>query len=167
MTDEKRQAIIDAYIELGTYEKVREKIKCSYNTIWKVINDVGLNKGQGGNQASQMKITDDELLKAVKSMTTKEIADSYHIHETNVFRRCKKLGVKPLDSGDQLSGLRENWGKHNENLIAGNHGARFGECWHYVSSFADSIKDKQPDFEYLDLTIHGCQLTFKDLYRKC
>lgn len=151
MTDEKRQDIIDAYIELGTYEKVREKLKCSYNTIWKVITDAGLNKGKGGNQASQIKITDDELLKAVKSMTTKEIADTYHIHETNVLRRCKKLGVKPLDSGDQLSGLRENWGKHNENLR--NHG--FGECWHYVSSFADSIKDKQPDFEYLETQNKG------------
>lgn len=155
MTQEQEQIIVESYIRLGTYKAVHDELGHSTTTIFKVIKAHNLAKGMGGNQDKQRKVTNEQLLEAVKTMTTSEIAARYSLHETNVLRRCKKLGVKPFGSGDRLSGLRKNWGKKNENLKRGGNGGNgkeriWGGCWHYVSSQAEKCKEKHPGFEYLE-----------------
>lgn len=152
MTQEQEQIIVESYIRLGTYKAVHDELGHSTTTIFKVIREHNLSKGMGGNQDKQRKVTDEQLLEAVKTMNTHEIAVRYSLHETNVLRRCKKLGVKPFGSGDRLSGLRKNWGKKIENLKRGGPGKGriWGGCWHYVSSQAEKCKEKHPGFEYLE-----------------
>lgn len=149
MDEKSKQLIIDTYMEVGTYAKVRERLGHSDTTIWRVITEAGLAKGMGGNQSTQMKVTDVELLEAVKTMNTQEIAKRFSIHETNVLRRCKKLGVKPLGSGDRLSGLRKNWGKHNENLKSGSH-TGLGDCWHYRRYDEKLVIQNHPYMIYIE-----------------
>lgn len=149
LTLEEKETIKSVYLEVGNQRKVAIITGHSNTTVWKVLKDYGLNKGKGGNQVAQMKITDEQLVEAVQKMTTKEIATKYSIHETNVLRRCKKLGIKPLGVGnDRLAGLRPNWGKRIENLK--NSEAKYGECWHYISSFDAKCKELHPDFIYLE-----------------
>lgn len=154
LTLEEKETIRRVYLEVGNQHKVAIITGHSNTTVGKVLKDYGLNKKQGGNQVAQMKITDEQLVEAVQKMTTKQIAEKYSIHETNVLRRCKKLGIKPVASpknmvglNKNIEGLKQSWGKYNENLKAA---PNFGECWHYVSSFAVKCNELHPGFVYLE-----------------
>lgn len=146
LTVEEKEEIRRLYLEVNNQKIVAEMLGHSTTTVWKTLKGYGLNKGQGGNQVAQMKITDEQLVEAVQKMTTKEIAAKYSIHETNVLRRCKKLGIKPVTSPKSMVGLKQNWGRY-ENLKVTPH---FGECWHYVSSFAVKCNELHPEFVYLE-----------------
>lgn len=166
LTLEEKETIRRVYLEVGNQHKVAIITGHSNTTIWKVLKDYGLNKGKGGNQVAQMKVTDEQLVEAVQKMTTKEIAAKYSIHETNVLRRCKKLGIKPLGTGnDRLAGLRPNWGKRIENLK--NSEKKYGECWHYISSFDAKFKELQPNFIYLETRKKGGAKRVRIKCRKC
>lgn len=161
LTKEQIEEICNTYLRVRSYEEtaILTRHKCS--TVCKYIKLNGLNVGIGGNQERQKKITDEELLEAVKTMTTQEIAEKWSIHETTVLRRCKKLGIKPLGSGDQLSGLRVNWGKHNDNLSE-NKSIGLGNTWHYIASHDELIKKKHPDMIYLESRQQRIRLMCKD-----
>lgn len=147
MTDERKQEIIEAYKRLGTYKKVREELGVGLNTVWKAITEAGLNKGMGGNQDDKRKITDAELIEACKTMTCAEIAKKYGMHYASVPRRFKALGIKPIEYGEH-NALKENWGKHNENLKSKRTG--YGACWHYIKSQDELCKINHPNFIYLE-----------------
>lgn len=147
LTLEEKETIRRVYLEVGNQHKVAIITGHSNTTVGKVLKDYGLNKKQGGNQVAQMKITDEQLVEAVQKMTTKQIAEKYSIHETNVLRRCKKLGIKPVTAPKDMSGLKRYWGQRNENL---RNFACFGECWHFISSFNETCNKKHPDFQYME-----------------
>lgn len=130
------ELIVSEYKRLGTYKKVREKFHCSSATIWKAISKYGIGKGIGGNQDSQRKITDDQILKDIKlGLTRQEIADKHGVHVENLARRMKKLGVHA---------------KHETHSGTPPHTKRFGECWHYVKSQDALFSKLHPAFQYLE-----------------
>ena len=98
-TEKQEKLITAAYIRLGTYQKTADEIGCSLNTVQRVCVKHGVNKGQGnhtpgnGGGGSPMKITDEQILEAVKTMTRHEIAEKYGVHVCNLDRRMKRLGV--------------------------------------------------------------------------
>lgn len=98
-TEAAENRIVEAYRRLGTYTKVAEELGCCWNTVQRVCLKRGVNKGRGnhlpGNSGggTPIKITDAQLLEAVKTMTRQEIADRYGMHVESVARRMTRLGV--------------------------------------------------------------------------
>lgn len=148
ISEAERLQIIELYKEKGTYKKVMEVVGHSPTTIWRIITAAGLGKGMGGNQDSQRKITDDELLEAAKTLTVAQIVEKFSIHETNVYRRCNKLGIKAVESGDRLRGLRQNWGNNNKYLKS--YEGHLGNVWHYIETQDQTIREYHPQFIYLE-----------------
>lgn len=148
ITEKERDNIVRLYIELGTYDAVHHKTGYSTTTIWRAVSRAGLGRGMGGNQDAQKKFTDDELLTAIKTMTAKEIAEKWSVHENTVYRRCRNLGVKAVASGDRLSGLKQNWGTRTDNLLHQKSG--YDDCWHFISSQQETFEKKHPGFIYLE-----------------
>ncbi len=101
-TEASEKRIVEAYKRLETYKKVAEELGCSWNTVQRVCVKRGVNKGRGkhtpGNNGggSPMKITDAQILEAVKTMTRQEIADKYGVHVEGLARRMRRLGVHAL-----------------------------------------------------------------------
>ena len=94
MKQAEKQIIVDAYARLGTYKRVQEELGYCYTTIWKVLKEFGVGKGTGGNQDSQRKVTDEQILNAIaEGLTRQEIADRHGVHVENLAKRMKKLGV--------------------------------------------------------------------------
>lgn len=94
MTQETKQQIAEAYLRLGTYEKVRKEIGYSPATISKVLKEYNLGRGKGGNQDKQRKVTDEQILEDIAlGLTRQEIADKRGIHVANLDRRMQKLGA--------------------------------------------------------------------------
>ncbi len=92
--DEKEE-IRRVYLEIGNQQKVAKITKHSITTIWKVLKSYGLNKGQGGNQSTQIKISDDELrLEVEQNPNAQVIAEKYGMSIERVCRRCSNLGLK-------------------------------------------------------------------------
>lgn len=117
-----------------------QKIGCSRTTVRNAIKGTELEQYINHEQ-NVIKITDEQLIEACKTMTCNEIAIKYGMHRESIPRRCKALGVLPLNYGEsQLSGLQDNWAKLR----------RFGNCWHYVKSHDDLCKQTQPKFVYLE-----------------
>ena len=147
LTHDEKEKIKEIYLKIGNQRTVAKETGHSCRTVNNVLKDYGLNKGQGGNQLSQTKITNKDLVDAAGDLSVKEMSLKFGVHENTIYRRLRKLEIK-LPNSDQLLGLRKQWGKHNENLK--NKDAKFGECWHYVSSFDEKCKKIHPEFIYIE-----------------
>ena len=92
---EEKEEIRRVYLETGNQQKVAKITKHSNTTIYNVLKSYGLNKGQGGNQSAQIKISDDELrLEVERNPNAQVIAEKYGMSIERVCRRCSKLGLK-------------------------------------------------------------------------
>lgn len=109
MTKKELERIVSLYEELGTYEEVRNATGHSSATIWKCLKKAGKCRGKGGNQYKQLKITDEQILEAVKIMTRQEIADFYGVHVENLARRMKKLGVHAVYAVPENKKRADEW----------------------------------------------------------
>lgn len=141
LTEAEKLEIRQVYLNTNNQVITAQITKHSLATVWKVLKQYGLNKGQGGNQEKQIKITDEQLIMACKTMSLEEIATKYGMHPHSLPRRYKKLGVKPVKA------VNRNWGKHNDNLKSRR---VFGDAWHYISSQDNLIRAKHPNFLYLE-----------------
>lgn len=93
------------------------------------------------------KITDDQLSHDIDDgLSRQEIAYKYGMHVESIARRMQRLR-KYAGNGDQLRGIRQNWGTKCENL---DHGFIAGCCWHYIESQDKKIKENHKDFIYLE-----------------
>ena len=98
-TEENEKRIVEAYKRLKNYGAVAKEVGCCWNTVQRVMVKHGENLGQGNHTkgrrsgGSPMKITDEQILEAVRTMTRREIAEEYGIHVENLQRRMKRLGV--------------------------------------------------------------------------
>lgn len=96
LPEREQQRIVDVYLETKS-QKETARITChSTTTVWRCVNKAGLGCGIGGNQESQRKITDEQILSCIDTMTRQEIADKYGVHVENLARRMKKLGVHAI-----------------------------------------------------------------------
>lgn len=105
----------------------------SSTTISKYLKRNGLARGSGGNQDKQIKITDAQLLEAVKTMTRQQIADKYGVHIVTIDRRMKKLHVHAVYLGNKCHA--GDMSKH-PNVIRGN-------TWHWAAGAAEMVKKQQ------------------------
>lgn len=91
-----RDVLIESYKKHHSCQKAAEECGCHFNTVYRAIKKAGVDcdgwKYNSGNQ-KRKKITDEQILEAVKTMTRQEIADLYGVHVENLARRMKKLGV--------------------------------------------------------------------------
>lgn len=86
---------------------------------------------------NRQKITDEQILRGIKDgLTRQEIADRYGVHVENLAKRMQRLGVYATHKK-----LEDN---------PGNFPKMYGECWHYVPSVDQLVKDKHPQFIYLE-----------------
>jgi hypothetical protein len=96
---------------------------------------------------SKQKVSDNQILECIANgMTRIEIADLYGIHVENLAKRMARLGVHAKNS------IKEPGYKHpNLNTSGLKHPAKiYGECWHYVPSQAEMVKERHPHFQYLE-----------------
>ena len=134
-----------------------QKIGCSRTTVRNAIKGTELEQYINHEQ-NVIKITDEQLIEACKTMTCSEIAFKYGMHRESIPRRCKALGVFPVGYGEkQISGLQANWAKLK----------RFGNCWHYVKSHDDLCKQIQPKFTYLESRRTNTDIQFRLECKKC
>jgi 5-methylcytosine-specific restriction endonuclease McrA len=112
ISEAERLQIIELYKEKGTYKKVMEVVGRSPTTIWKIITAAGLGKGMGGNQTSQMKITDKQLIEESNYLNCVEIARKYEMSAERVYRRARKLGlnVDCVGGGGHYRRRQDNYG---------------------------------------------------------
>lgn len=94
MTQETKQHILETYLLVGTYKKTTEVCGYSVGTIQRVITEFNAGRGTGGNQDTQRKISDEQILQGISGgLTRQEIADKYGVHVENLAKRMRKLGV--------------------------------------------------------------------------
>lgn len=92
MIEKQKEEIVNRYLSGGTYATIRKQFGYSPSTIWKVLKEAGVCKGQGGNP--KLAITDEQILKGIdEGLTRQEIADKYGTHVENLAKRMHKLGV--------------------------------------------------------------------------
>lgn len=90
---EQKDRIAELYLSLGTYKRVCKAAGCSMNTVWRVCAEYGIGVGTGGNQSTQRKVTDEEILQDIDAgLTRRQIAEKRGIHVENLARRMRKLG---------------------------------------------------------------------------
>lgn len=92
------------------------------------------------------KISDQELIEACKTMTINEIAQKYGMHPQQVRRRCRNNGCKAISYANP-DYRRISMASVNARGLGE---ISWGECWHYVSSQAEMVKKKHPDYEYIE-----------------
>jgi 5-methylcytosine-specific restriction endonuclease McrA len=142
-------------IEMAEYQKIC--VVCSNPFIAKQKNTRYCSKkcGQAAYRSGVTKskvsrtekITDEQLSQAIdEGLTRQEIADKYGMHVESIARRMQRLR-KYAGNGDQLRGIRQNWGTKCENL---DHGFIAGCCWHYIESQDKKIKENHKGFIYLE-----------------
>ena len=130
LSEAEKAAIVDSYLRLGNQTLVAADTHHSCRTVNKVLRTNGYTYGRGGNQSKQLKITDEQLLEAVQTMTRHEIADAYGVHIVNIDKRMRKLGVHAIYSKP----------KRERNCPE----------WHFVQSQKESFEELHPGFEYLE-----------------
>lgn len=95
MTEERKKQIVDLYLELGTYAKVKNALGVSWDNICQAIKEAGINKGSGGNHPNM--IHDDVFIKYARAgKTVKEIAEILNVYNSTVSNRLRKLGIEPI-----------------------------------------------------------------------
>lgn len=152
MTKEQKQRIVEAYLRLGTYEKVRVEAGCGTTTICKVIKEYGYSKGKGGNQP--YKATDAQITELVEAgLTRHEIADTLGIHVENLARRLKKLGL----SANKVD-------KNGKSVYSRTSQEVNAKLWHYSPGADAIVKEKCGDrFEFIGYKQHKIKMRC----RKC
>lgn len=92
-TEEELRQIAAEYEADGvTIDDLAKKHKRAQTTISKAIKTYG--NGLKPHPLNILKITDDELRTAAKTMTCQEIAKAYSMSEEQVYRRAKSIGLK-------------------------------------------------------------------------
>lgn len=95
MTEELKKQIVDLYLELGTYAKVKAVLGCSWDSICQATKEAGVNKGTGGNHPNM--IPDSKFVELAKEgKTVKEIARCLSVYNSTVSDRLRKLGITPV-----------------------------------------------------------------------
>lgn len=131
LTKEEQQRICRVYLEVNSEKETARITNHSPTTVSRYLIRYGLGRGKGGNQDKQRKITDEQILEAVGTMTRQEIADKYGVHVENLARRMKRLGVCAK------------YAKAKPRTI-------FGDAWHFVESHKKKCDEKHPSFEYIE-----------------
>ena len=138
---------------------VAKQIRTSYCS--QTCRQTAYRTGKTTIKKNSLKMTDEQLSQAIDDgLSRQEIADKYGMHVESIARRMQRLG-KYATGGDQFVGIRQNWGTKCENL-KGYIGVS-AECWHYLKSNDELVKEKQPDFIYLETRKHKARLKC----RKC
>ena len=130
---ELRLIVEEYYISDANINDLAKKHHRSQITISNAIKQYG--NGLKQCPANNKKITDEQILEAVGTMTRREIADKYGVHVENLAKRMKKLGVTAV---------------HANHVNSGSWSQVFGECWHYVGSHKIWVEERQPGFEYTE-----------------
>lgn len=131
LTLSEQQQIVSTYLETNNELETARLTRHSLTTISKYLNKYGFAKGRGGNQDSQRKVTDEQIVEACKTMTRHDAADYLGIHVTNFDKRMHKLGIHAV---------KEKPNTRVKNKIVG---------WHYIKSQADLYEKAQPNYEYV------------------
>lgn len=131
LTKEEQQRICRVYLEVNSEKETARITNHSPTTVSRYLIRYGLGRGKGGNQDKQRKITDEQILEAVGTMTRQEVADKYGVHVENLARRMKKLGVCAK------------YAEAKPRTI-------FGDTWHYVESHKKKCDERHPSFEYME-----------------
>lgn len=135
LTSEEKEKIRELYLKVNNQRIVAEMLGHSVTTVCRTIKEYGLNKGIGGNQKSQIKISDEQLIEESKKLSCLEIARKYQMSSERVYRRAQKLGIS-INS--------QNCGGHY----------RFRSKRYGCSRFDDSITLKKVRAKYSDI----CQI---------
>lgn len=131
MYKSEKDRIVALYRELGTYKKVREATGHSTTTIWECVNEAGEGVGKGGNQKAQIKVTDAQLVSAIRDgLSRKEIAEKFGVHPEGLPRRFKKIGMRPTKRATPTVKAKS-----------------IG--WHYVATHNERVQAKQDGFKYI------------------
>lgn len=92
--------LVESYCRHYSTSKAAEECGASYETVRRAVIKAGVARDgrryNGRNQEKQIKITDDQLREAAKTMTCAEIAKKYGMSEERVFRRARKIGLDVL-----------------------------------------------------------------------
>ena len=132
MTEEYKKRIVELYIELGTYKKVKDILGCSWDNICQATKEAGINKGLGGNHPNM--VPDSVIIQLSNSgKTVKEIAQQLGVYNGTIAKRLRKLGIEPVfvnndDVFDYESKRVEKWTGGKYTLIGihkANHGRKF------------------------------------------
>lgn len=133
--------IVQAYARLGTQLLVSKELGCSQSVVSQALkrNDVKAN-GYKRNGLRLQKITDEELIKACKTLSSGEIQQKYDIKQCSLYERCKKLGISPVEKKQEYNkGLEKN---HRLQRL-------FADVWHYWEPHAKKFADRT-DYTYLE-----------------
>lgn len=110
MDQQERRRIRDVYLDTNSQVETARITRHSLTTVNKTLVLYGLNKGRGGNQDKQRKVTDQEILDAITAgLTRQEIAERYSLHVENLARRMKKLGVSAEYAKKTKTPTRADW----------------------------------------------------------
>lgn len=143
-------------------EFIAKQVRTSYCS--STCRQTAYRTGKTTIKKNNLKITDEQLSQAIDDgLSRQEIADKYGMHVESIARRMQRIGTYAT-GGDQFVGIRKNWGKKTENI---NKGKVFGVCWHYIKSHDDLIKEKHPDFVYLESINKGNTKTVRLKCKKC
>lgn len=101
MTENLEKQIVDLYLELGTYAKVKDVLGCSWDNICEATKKAGINKGVGGNHPNM--IPDYKFVELANlGKTVKEIAKVLGVYNSTVSARLRKLGIEPIFRNEKL-----------------------------------------------------------------
>lgn len=117
--------------------------------------------GRKHNGGLNKKITDEQILEAVKTMTRQEIADKYGVHVENLARRMRKLGVHAVGGVGSTAG--RTCGEVGAQVLREINKVRSqkAETWHYTNTCAEFIRAHQPDFDLVEFKRDRCRLRCK------
>lgn len=143
--EELRQIVNEYYATDLTINDLTKKYHRSQHTISAAIQKYG--NGHKPCLVNNTKITDEQIIEAVKTMTRQEIADFYGVHVENLARRMKKLGVHAVYAPNKGRTI-------------------YGECWHYIKGH-DKLCERHKSFEYLESRKKGNIRTIRLKCKKC
>lgn len=149
--------LIAAYKENGTLKKAADSLGVSGETVRRALKRNGIkadgyknngyHKGVEHGYGTPIKVTDEEIISECKYLTIDEIAEKHGMHRESLPRRFKRLGVEPVGYKDHYR-KTGHLAHYKSNLPQPQ--KRFGECWHYIKSHDELVKEKHPGFIYLE-----------------
>lgn len=133
--------IIEAYKALGTQTAVSKSLGVSQSYVHKVMRRNGVSAdGKQRITPYNQKISDDELIEACKTMSSREIQQRYGIKQCSLWERCNKLGVKPIRK-------RQEYNRGLDECIRRQQ--LFKDVWHHWEPHAKKFADCK-DVTYLE-----------------
>ena len=127
LTAEQIDEICATYAKTNNEVETAKATNHSPATVSKYLILRGKGRGTGGNQDSQRKVTDAQILADIEEgLTRQEIADKRGVHVENLARRMRKLGVharyaKPRQKPRQCQEPIWRYNKSHARLINTNH----------------------------------------------